>query len=89
MLSRSHNRRIDEVTVEECSRRCMFETYFKCRGFDYETATSTCWLTERTPNDNGGVNTQPGWDYYQRNQGMLLVIIYHTDRLNKLTLTLT
>ena len=38
MLTTSHNRRYDGISVEECARHCILETYFKCQGFDYEIA---------------------------------------------------
>jgi len=66
MLTTRHNRRIDDVTVEECARRCILETYFKCRGFDYELRTHACWLTELTTERAAGVQRNNGWDYYER-----------------------
>ena len=68
MLTRGHNRRSEE-SVEECARRCILETFFKCRGFDYEKTTRMCYLTELTTERAGGLNVNPGWDFYERTPG--------------------
>ncbi|XP_046338913.2 uncharacterized protein LOC124120195 [Haliotis rufescens] len=61
-----HNRKVSRVSVEECSRRCVFEVGFKCEGFDYEPELRSCWLTEDTPETAGGVRSHKGADYYRR-----------------------
>lgn len=69
MLTTSHNRRIDGVSVEQCARHCILENYFKCRGFDYEQVSRSCWLTELTPERAKGVNIMEGWNYFEKSPG--------------------
>ncbi len=69
MLTTSHNRRLDSMSVEQCARHCILEAYFKCRGFDYQVTSQTCWLTELTSERMGGISIMTGWDFYEKAPG--------------------
>ncbi|XP_060071928.1 uncharacterized protein LOC132551801 [Ylistrum balloti] len=61
-----HKRKIPDLTVEDCARRCILEVNFRCQGFDYEVRQRNCWLSDLTPKDSGGVIILPGTDFYER-----------------------
>ena len=68
-LSTIELRESSDVTVEECARGCVVETSFKCKGFNYKSATRTCVLLEQTPSDSNGAVRSPDSDYYERGPG--------------------
>lgn len=66
VVTLQHNLKVPGVSVEECARRCILETRFNCRGFDYERKLKNCWLTEATPESVKGVQVFANADYYER-----------------------
>ncbi|GAB1600758.1 uncharacterized protein LOC106869508 [Argonauta hians] len=66
VVTLQHNLKIPGVSVEECARRCILETRFNCRGFDFERKLKNCWLTEATPESVKGVQLFANADYYER-----------------------
>lgn len=71
MLTVKHQKKIPEVSVEQCARRCIFEQNFRCTGFDYEPGYANCYLTEMTVAESDGVKFHPGADFYERDFGKL------------------
>ncbi|KAK3087707.1 hypothetical protein FSP39_009442 [Pinctada imbricata] len=65
ILTFDHQRKIPGVTVEQCARRCIVETAFKCMGFDFESKLQNCWLTKKTTQSEG-IMKQSGSDFYER-----------------------
>ncbi|KAL4218727.1 hypothetical protein ACF0H5_021315 [Mactra antiquata] len=66
VITLQHKRSIPWLSVEECARRCILEMSFKCLGFDYEVNRKTCWLTDKTVHDVGGLTSRTKTDFYER-----------------------
>ncbi|KAL8602121.1 hypothetical protein ACOMHN_007390 [Nucella lapillus] len=67
VITVSHQRKVPEVSVEQCARRCVFEMTFHCKGFDYEPQHRNCWLTDLNVETSGsGVKFHHGADFYER-----------------------
>ncbi|XP_048776860.2 uncharacterized protein LOC125681022 [Ostrea edulis] len=66
ILTFDHKRQIFNVSVEQCSRRCVLEVTFRCQGFDYEVKLGNCWLTDLSPSNSHGLIPQVNTDYYER-----------------------
>ncbi|ELU14666.1 hypothetical protein CAPTEDRAFT_192306 [Capitella teleta] len=60
-ISKSEN----GVSVEECARMCIWETYFRCRGFNYRGIQSTCSLLDLSPETSTAAVYSADEDYYQ------------------------
>ncbi|CAG5132136.1 unnamed protein product, partial [Candidula unifasciata] len=69
VLTVKHKRKIPDVSVEQCARRCIFEQSFRCAGFDYEPGYANCWLTHLTVSESDGAKFHPGADFYERDFG--------------------
>ncbi|CAL1525986.1 unnamed protein product, partial [Lymnaea stagnalis] len=69
VITIKHKRKIQDVSAEQCARRCIFEQDFRCAGFDYEPGYTNCWLTDMTVAQSEGVKYHPGADYYERDFG--------------------
>ncbi|XP_025113966.1 uncharacterized protein LOC112575994 isoform X2 [Pomacea canaliculata] len=66
VITVAHKRKVPDVSVEQCARRCIFEMTFRCEGFDYEPQHQNCWLTDLTVETGGGVKYHVGADFYER-----------------------
>nr|XP_022328504.1 uncharacterized protein LOC111127573 [Crassostrea virginica] len=54
-----HNdRTITAVTPSACARKCLEETNFICRSFDYQVNEGTCLLSTKSGSDVGGLVSQ-------------------------------
>ncbi|XP_038077198.1 lymphocyte antigen 75-like [Patiria miniata] len=53
------------VYPEECAHRCVMETSFDCRSFDYDRTTKDCMLSDTDRDSVGRLETDVGLDYYQ------------------------
>nr|XP_011417151.2 uncharacterized protein LOC105320781 [Crassostrea gigas] len=54
-----HNdKTIVAVTPSACARKCLEETEFICRSFDYQVSEGTCLLSTKTGSDVGGLLSQ-------------------------------
>ncbi|XP_071952274.1 uncharacterized protein [Antedon mediterranea] len=59
-ISGHNNRHLYNVFPEECARRCIEETSFVCRSFDYYKEDFDCDLSDKNKDMVGGLKT----DYY-------------------------
>ncbi|XP_055898470.1 uncharacterized protein LOC106056355 isoform X2 [Biomphalaria glabrata] len=69
VITTKHKKKIQDVSAEQCARRCIFEQDFRCAGFDYEPGYTNCWLTDLTVAQSEGVKFHPGADFYERDFG--------------------
>ncbi|XP_077993987.1 macrophage mannose receptor 1-like [Glandiceps talaboti] len=60
------NLHLDDVYPEDCARRCLDETQFVCKSFDYDKNNQACELSN-ADQSSGGLSTYPGnpFDYYE------------------------
>nr|KAG5712035.1 hypothetical protein BaRGS_020761 [Batillaria attramentaria] len=78
VITVSHKRKVPEVSVEQCARRCIFEMNFRCKGYDFEAQHRNCWLTDLTVESGGGVKYHKGADFYELIIGEYLDYFYPT-----------
>ncbi|XP_071789139.1 uncharacterized protein [Asterias amurensis] len=60
---------LKNIFPSECARRCVTETDFTCRSFDYERNKMTCYLSKTDKNVAGGLVPSfesQHFDYYER-----------------------
>lgn len=61
---------IDSISPEECARRCILETRFKCRGFNYQRVVGQpvrCLLVESNPaTGSQAAMKDEATDFYQK-----------------------
>ena len=59
----------EHVSLEQCARRCVLETRFRCHSFNFRRDGGDCALTEFSSGEAYGVTTDELYDVYQRKFG--------------------